>query len=85
MCIRDRNLVNRASLVKGASEARPHSKHRIIFGPPVELEITGNKEKDILVNSAKFTKIIESYVRKYPEQWLWTYRRWKTVPQRTQK
>ena len=80
-----KNLVNRASLVEGASEARPRSKHRIIFGPPVELEITGNKEKDILVNSAKFTKIIESYVRKYPEQWLWTYRRWKTVPQRTQK
>ncbi len=61
------------------------NRHRIIFGPPVELEVTGNKEKDILVNSAKFTKIIESYVRKYPEQWLWTYKRWKTVPQRTQK
>lgn len=62
-----------------------NNRHRIIFGPPVELEITGNEKKDILVNSAKFTKIIESYVRKYPEQWLWTYRRWKTVPQRTQK
>jgi KDO2-lipid IV(A) lauroyltransferase len=62
-----------------------NSKHRIIFGPPVELEVTGNKEKDILVNSAKFTKIIESYVRKYPEQWLWTYKRWKTIPQRTQR
>jgi len=62
-----------------------NDKHRIIFGPPVKLEITGNEKKDILVNSAKFTKIIESYVRKYPEQWLWTYRRWKTVPQRTQK
>ncbi|MCK4649058.1 lysophospholipid acyltransferase family protein [bacterium] len=59
-----------------------NNRHRIIFGPPVELEVTGNKEKDILVNSAKFTKIIESYVRKYPEQWLWTYRRWKTVPEK---
>lgn len=61
-----------------------NNKHRIIFGPPVELEETGDKEKDILVNSAKFTKIIESYVRKYPEQWLWTYKRWKTKPE-TQK
>ena len=60
------------------------SKHRIIFGPPVELEVTGNKEKDILVNSAKFTKIIESYVKKYPEQWLWAYRRWKTKPTKEQ-
>lgn len=61
-----------------------NNKHRIIFGPPVELEETGDKEKDILVNSAKFTKIIESYVRKYPEQWLWTYRRWKTKPPKEQ-
>ncbi len=76
----DKNLVTRASLVEGASKARPRNKHRIIFGPPVKLEVTGNKEKDILVNSAKFTKIIESYIRRYPEQWLWTYRRWKTVP-----
>ncbi len=64
---------------------REMNRHRIIFGSPVELEVTGNKEKDILVNSAKFTKIIESYIRRYPEQWLWTYKRWKTVPQRTQK
>ncbi|HEA47234.1 MAG TPA: hypothetical protein ENH97_02355 [bacterium] len=77
-----KNLVIQASLVEGASEARPHNKHRIIFGPPVELEVTGNKEKDILVNSAKFTKIIESYIRRYPEQWLWTYKRWKTKPKK---
>ena len=24
-----------------------------------------------------FTKVIEEYVRKYPEQWLWVHRRWK--------
>jgi KDO2-lipid IV(A) lauroyltransferase len=51
----------------------------------MELESTGDRKKDILVNVKKYTKILENYVRKYPEQWLWTYRRWKTVPQGTQR
>jgi len=53
-----------------------NNKHRIIFEPPVELEIMEDRKKEILVNTAKFTKIVESYVRKYPTQWLWTYNRW---------
>ena len=62
-----------------------NDKHRIIIDSPMELELTGDRKRDILVNVQKYTKILENYVRKYPEQWLWTYRRWKTVPQRTQK
>jgi hypothetical protein len=30
-------------------------------------------------NTQRFTSIIEEYVRKYPEQWLWVHRRWKTL------
>ncbi len=48
--------------------------------PEVELEQTGNEEQDVLANTQKFTGIIESEVRKYPEQWLWIHERWKTRP-----
>jgi Kdo2-lipid IVA lauroyltransferase/acyltransferase len=56
-------------------------KYRLRFDPPVELIRTGNTEADVVVNTAKFTKVIEDYVRKYPDQWLWVHRRWKTRPQ----
>jgi Kdo2-lipid IVA lauroyltransferase/acyltransferase len=56
-------------------------KYRLRFDPAVELTRTGDLEADIVANTQKFTKVIEDYVRKYPEQWLWVHRRWKTRPE----
>jgi KDO2-lipid IV(A) lauroyltransferase len=56
-------------------------KYRLRFDPAIELVRTGDLEADIIANTQKFTKVIEEYVRKYPEQWLWVHRRWKTRPE----
>jgi len=56
-------------------------KYRLRFDPAVELVRTGNEEADVVANTAKFTKVIEDYVRRYPDQWLWVHRRWKTRPE----
>jgi KDO2-lipid IV(A) lauroyltransferase len=53
------------------------NRHKIMIDPPVELAVGEGKEKDILVNTRRLSKIIESYVSKYPEQWFWLHRRWK--------
>jgi KDO2-lipid IV(A) lauroyltransferase len=37
-------------------------------------------EEEILANTANFTRLIEEYVRRHPEQWLWVHRRWKSRP-----
>ena len=55
-------------------------KYRLRFDPAVELIRTGNGRADVVANTAQFTKVIEDYVRHYPEQWLWVHRRWKTRP-----
>ena len=55
-------------------------KYRLRFDPFMELVRTGDDEADILANTALFTEKIEAFVRKYPEQWLWVHRRWKTRP-----
>jgi Kdo2-lipid IVA lauroyltransferase/acyltransferase len=56
-------------------------KYRLRFDPAVDLVRTGDLEADIVANTQKFTSVIEEYVRKYPEQWLWVHRRWKTRPE----
>jgi Kdo2-lipid IVA lauroyltransferase/acyltransferase len=55
-------------------------KYRLRFDPAIELVRTEDLEADIQANTQKFTSIIEDYVRRYPEQWLWVHRRWKTRP-----
>jgi KDO2-lipid IV(A) lauroyltransferase len=55
-------------------------KYRLRFEPAVKLIRTQNEEADVLANTALFTSIIEDYVRRYPDQWLWVHRRWKTRP-----
>jgi Kdo2-lipid IVA lauroyltransferase/acyltransferase len=56
-------------------------KYRLRFDPALELIRTGDLEADIVANTQMFTRVIEDYVRKYPEQWLWVHRRWKTRPE----
>jgi Kdo2-lipid IVA lauroyltransferase/acyltransferase len=59
---------------------RTLGKYRLHFDPAVELVRSDDLEADIKANTQKFTSIIEDYVRKYPDQWLWVHRRWKTRP-----
>ena len=50
------------------------------FGEEIGVVDTGDAEQDAVTNTAAFTAVIESYVRRYPDQWLWMHRRWKTRP-----
>ncbi len=56
-------------------------KYRLRFDPAAKLIRTGDDDADIVANTEMFTKIIEDYVRRYPDQWLWVHRRWKTRPE----
>ncbi len=55
-------------------------KYKIRFDPALQLISTGDDEADAIANTALFNKVIESYATRYPEQWLWVHRRWKTRP-----
>jgi KDO2-lipid IV(A) lauroyltransferase len=55
--------------------------HRLRFEPPVETINTGNQKEDVFVNTARYTKVLESIIRRHPDQWLWIHRRWRTRPE----
>ena len=48
--------------------------------PPVSVELTGDENEDIRRLTANLTKVVENYIRRYPDQWLWIHKRWKTRP-----
>lgn len=48
--------------------------------PEVPLIDTGDHEADILANTLQYNKVIETIIRKYPDQWLWVHRRYQTRP-----
>jgi Kdo2-lipid IVA lauroyltransferase/acyltransferase len=59
--------------------------HFIEVQEEIEQQRTGDKDADALVNTAKYQLVIEAMIRRYPDQWLWTHRRYRTRPVRGSK
>jgi KDO2-lipid IV(A) lauroyltransferase len=59
---------------------KSEQRYVLHFGEELAVVHTGDAESDALANTTAFTAAIEGYVRRYPEQWLWMHRRWKTRP-----
>lgn len=59
---------------------RNGDKFDFFVEPPIKLGMTGDLERDVLVNTAIWTGVLERYIRKYPDHWVWMHRRWKTKP-----
>jgi KDO2-lipid IV(A) lauroyltransferase len=49
---------------------------------PIYVEKTEGMDKTEALKyyTQRWTKILESYIMKYPDQWVWMHRRWKTQP-----
>lgn len=57
---------------------RENGHHTLVVEEPIELVDTGDREKDLVENTRRWSSVLESYIRRYPEQWVWIHRRWKT-------
>lgn len=55
-------------------------KYQLIIGPPVSFQSTGDEEHDVRQLTTTLSQTIENAIRRYPGQWLWIHKRWKTRP-----
>lgn len=49
----------------------------------VEVQLTGDREADSDAIVRRYTEILESWVRRAPEQYFWHHRRWRRQPEGT--
>jgi len=52
----------------------------INMSPPIRFLESGDRKKDLEVNTAAYNRHLEEAIRKYPQGWLWGHRRFKTQP-----
>lgn len=72
-------LRNRLPVIFIAAIRQPDHRY-CVHATPVPIADTGDREQDIDATVQNYTAVIESYVRRYPEQYFWQHRRWKRQP-----
>ena len=64
-------------IIAGGLVRKGYNRHHVIVLPPIYPPGTGDTETDIREMTLAYTACIESLIRRHPEQWMWTHRRWK--------
>ena len=73
-------MLTGAAVVPSFAIRHPDGAHTCLHYPAMEILNTGDRDADLLANTAAMTKIIEREIRRRPEQWFWLHRRWKHRP-----
>lgn len=67
----------KAPIVPGYCFRTAPGKYEVGFLPELELNDTGNSERDIVQHSQLFNHVVEKIIRMKPEQYFWLHDRWK--------
>ena len=56
--------------------------HKLYLEEYIDVRLSGGR--DALIDGLqRYMSLLEKYIRKYPAQWLWLHKRWKSTPKRT--
>ena len=70
-----------AAVLPGFMLWEPREKKYVLhFGPQLHFARNGDAESDVQTATQQCNDVLESWIRRYPDQWLWIHRRWKTRP-----
>jgi len=63
-------------LYPGRIERIAGAQIKVTLYPAIEIEKTGDAEKDTLALMSEMHRHLEDWIRERPDQWLWLHRRW---------
>ncbi|MBD0402157.1 MULTISPECIES: lysophospholipid acyltransferase family protein [unclassified Flammeovirga] len=69
-----------SAIIPASIKMQENGKHLLEFRPEVPLVKTGDREKDINVNTQNMSLALEKFIREAPDQWVWFHERWKSKP-----
>jgi KDO2-lipid IV(A) lauroyltransferase len=69
-------LGSQAEVLFGYTYRGEDNRHHIVIERIDDLVQSEDRNKDILSNTAHFTRLIEKTVREHPSQWFWIHDRW---------
>ncbi len=75
------HLRTHAPLIPVFCYPTPFFSYVVKIAPPLDIELAGGREEDVLKITQRSTKIIESEIRARPDLWFWFHNRWKTRPE----
>lgn len=59
---------------------KPGGKHHLTVRPYVYERVGEDRAENVRYNTARLNEILEDWIRRHPDHWLWLHRRWKTRP-----
>lgn len=72
------SMVSGARIVPVFVVRKPDGTHKLIADKPLDMPPGDRSEETVKKYSQAWTNVLERYVRKYPDQWVWIHARWKT-------
>ncbi len=70
---------SKAPVVPAFMIREPDGSHRIELHPPIDPP-PDREPETLRAATQHYTTLIEDVIRRYPDQWIWMHRRWRTQP-----
>lgn len=62
------------------TQRRPEGGHHFTVLPPIYPPKTGDRQRDVVELTRRFSEILEEQIRRNPSEWNWFHRRWRRRP-----
>ncbi|MEA3305391.1 MAG: lysophospholipid acyltransferase family protein, partial [Candidatus Omnitrophota bacterium] len=59
---------------------RENGKFRLFAEEPIYVKNSGDRKQDIIGYTRRWSNVVEKFIRRYPSQWVWMHKRWKSKP-----